>query len=379
MIDILSSDKAISQEFQLSSIGGGRFSWVAGLFYYQDESGYVPIDTHLYATNTLITLNSDGDVHSYAAYGQGTYKITDTTNFTAGLRYTIDHRSFDGTQLYQAPTFTVPSTTSAEHTFRKVTWRLALDHHFSSSILAYASYNRGFKSGFYEPQTIPALLLKPETLDAYEVGLKSDLFDRKVRFNIAGFYNDYKNVQVTQIYNSRQTVFNGDGSKAYGMDMDLTVNPVHNLVLTGGLSLIHGRYGAFNQAFISQINPAGGNIITVGPLPSGKKLQNTPAHTVNLSGNYTIPSEIGSFIVGAAYYINSGYYSEPENRLRQPAFSVLDATLTWRSPNKRFDIQVAGKNLTNKAYASQLNASGTGDNRQTAAPRTVKVTAGVHF
>ncbi|MBC2666983.1 TonB-dependent receptor [Novosphingobium flavum] len=381
VIDFDVKDKSLSQELQLSSLGSGPVTWVAGLYYYRARSGYLPIITRLYAFGSTLTLNSHSDLDSYAGYAQATYKIGDRTNLTGGLRYTIDDRSFDAVNTAVSSS-TTTTTASDSHVFRKVTWRLSLDHHFTPSILGYVSYNRGFKSGFYEPQTLPALLLLPETLDAYEVGLKTDLFDRKVRFNIAAYYNDYKNVQVTQIYNSRQTVFNGDGAKMYGFDADLTVAPTSNLELTAGVSLIHGRYGAFQQAFLSTpnlVSATGGNVVTLGPLAPGKRIQNTPDFTLDLGFNYTIPTSIGDFSLGGTFYHNSGYFSEPENRVRQSDYNLVGASLRWRSTDKKYDIQVVGKNLGNVAYAAQLNASGTGDNRQTAAPRTIMITAGVHF
>ena len=79
------------------------------------------------------------------------------------------------------------ATADASKSFKKLTWRLSLDHRFSPGLLGYVSYNRGFKSGSFVPQVIPAEELKPETLDAYEVGLKSDLLDHRLRINAAAF------------------------------------------------------------------------------------------------------------------------------------------------------------------------------------------------
>ena len=106
-------------------------------------------------------------------------------------------------------------------TFNKLTWRLALDHRFSDEVLGYVSYNRGFKSGSFAPNTVPILTLRPETLDAYEAGLKTDLFDRRVRFNIAGFYYEQKNLQVNQILSGVLEVYNASGARSYGFDADV--------------------------------------------------------------------------------------------------------------------------------------------------------------
>src|SRR3546814_5896790 len=77
--------------------------------------------------------------------------------------------------------------TDAHTTFKKLTWRIALDQQLAPGILAYASYNRGFKSGLYNSIPPSADVIQPEVLDAYEAGLKTDLPDRRVRLNVAGF------------------------------------------------------------------------------------------------------------------------------------------------------------------------------------------------
>src|SRR3546814_12467390 len=89
----------------------------------------------------------------------------------------------------------------------KLTWRLALDQKFSAGVMGYVSYNRGYKSGGFNLLDVGALnrptghvspSYNPEIVDAYEVGLKSDLFDRRLRLNVAAFYYDYKAIQLQQ-------------------------------------------------------------------------------------------------------------------------------------------------------------------------------------
>ena len=83
--------------------------------------------------------------------------------------------------------------------FRKATWRLALDHQFTPDVLGYVSDNRGFKSGAFNTSVYTQPAVKPEVLDAYEIGLKSEYFDHRFRANLAAYYYQYKDLQVTEL------------------------------------------------------------------------------------------------------------------------------------------------------------------------------------
>lgn len=89
--------------------------------------------------------------------------------------------------------------------------------------MVYASYNRGFKSSSFQPDSFPPQVLQPETVDAFEAGIKTDLFDRRVRFNLSGFYYDYSNLQANQIIRGQLYIYNAPGSINYGLDADLTI------------------------------------------------------------------------------------------------------------------------------------------------------------
>ncbi len=391
VVDQLQRDKQFSQELQLLSTTSGPFKWVLGAYYFHGSGQYDPNQTSgsfLPGPDDLYTTQK---LDSYAAFGQGTYALGDRTNLTAGLRYTIDHRSLRSSETITVNGVTVPAEDPQDvsKTFRKLTWRLSLDHRFSDKVLGYVSYNRGFKSGSFVPQTFPADVLKPETLDAYEVGIKSELFDRRVRLNVAGFYYDYKNIQVNQIENGLLYVYNGKGARTYGVDADLEVRVTSQLSLTAGASALHDRYKSFPNAIlttpITPVFPApaypaanGGNLVSFGDA-TDNRLQNTPDWTGNLGATYTVDTPIGSFVLAGNYYHNDGYFASPENRLRQPAYDVVDASLTWTSADKHYSIRVWGKNLGNALYSEQLDAVNFGDNRVAAPPRTFGVTGGLHF
>lgn len=99
------------------------------------------------------------------------------TRITLGARYNSEKRGLSGRQINYAAdgttvasTYVVPDDTDA--TFNKMTWRIAVDQDLAKDVLAYVSYNRGFRSGAYNPSSLTSPPVRPEVLDAYEVGLK---------------------------------------------------------------------------------------------------------------------------------------------------------------------------------------------------------------
>jgi iron complex outermembrane recepter protein len=379
VIDMIDNEKQFSQELDLQSVGTGPLTWATGLYFLHSAGYFEPLTTTIGIPggNLVIVNTADEGLKSYAGFGQITYHFNPITNLTVGLRYTEDERTDVATQT--SP-FGFESADTGKD-FGKLTWRLALDHHFTPDVLGYISDNRGFKSGTYDPQTIPAVVLKPETLDAYETGIKSDWLDQRLRLNAAVFYYKYTNVQVTDFVGTLEEVYNGNGATSYGVDLDLAAKPIPELTLNGGLSWIHARYGNFNPTFVGIPNPpgVGGDTVSLTGNATGHQLQDTPPYTFDFGGIYEIPTAQGNFSIGASYYYNDGWYSEPENRLRQGAYSLVNASAGWNSLDKRYSVQLWGKNLGNTIYAAQLDASSSGDNREAAPGRTFGVTGGVHF
>lgn len=371
-------DKQFSQELQLLSTAPGPFKWVVGAYYFHQKSEYDPVTTTgIFIPVAPITLYVKEPLNSYAGFAQGTYTLGESTNFTAGIRYTSDHRKVSSTETFVVSGFPITEEDNGAKTFNKLTWRLSIDHRFSPELLVYASYNRGFKSGAFQAESFPPQLLKPETLDAYEAGFKADLFDRKVRLNVSGFYYNYDNLQVVAITNGLYQIYNSSGAHIYGLDGDLQVRATHDLSLTAGVSVLHDRYKMFNNALITTPNGFG-NTVTIGSA-TGNRLQNTPDATFNVGAVYDKELSFGDITAAANYYYNSGFYTDPDNRLKQKHYNTLDASLTWTTLNKTYSIKLWGKNLTDAHYAQQLGESDVGDNNIAAAPRTYGVTAGLHF
>lgn len=376
--DLLLPSKARSwsQELQLHSAGDAAIKWVLGGYYFNARAAYTPADIN----QGFLIIEDSQKTESFAGFGQATAELFSDTNLTLGLRYTTEKQRLEVPRFELAGAL-VPLPDDNQR-FKKLTWRIALDHHFSRDILGYVSYNRGFKSGGYNllaPNTAP---FKPEVLDAFEVGLKSELFDRRVRLNIAAFQYEYKNIQVTIPQRGGTITVNAARARVKGIEADFQVKPVDGLTIAGGWSYLDGKYTSYPSALV--IGPNGESTDANGdPLTTdakGNRTIATPKWTGNLSIDYLFQTGVGAIrpTVNASY--NDGYFFYADNRLTQPRYWLLNASLNWALPGDRFDATVWAKNLANERYyAGRSEQAGLGDAQRQAAPRTYGVTLRARF
>jgi iron complex outermembrane recepter protein len=374
-------ERQISQELQLISKSDGPLSWTLGAYYFNNHGGYYDLNFNIPPLTQLYDTRQN--VESFAGYAQASYKLGDATSLTAGIRYTNEKKTFTGSgiNIIRATGAVVrPVPVAARQSVSRPTWRLALDHHLDRDVLIYVSYNRGFKSGGFNSAVYETVQsFKPETLDAYEAGLKSDLLDRRLRINSSAFYYNYKNIQLTRFVGGLPLLSNGPKARIYGLDLDLTARPADRLTLSAGLSYIHGRFGSFPNAQISTPLPAGGNSQTQGSA-SGNRIPLTPDWTIDLGLDYVVPLSSSKLLFSAHYFHSDGWRPEPDNRLQQKPYNLLSSSLKWEIGDEaRYSLTVWGKNLTNEAYATQLQTQGRTDTVTIAAGRTFGGTLGVKF
>jgi iron complex outermembrane receptor protein len=382
-------DRQFTQELQLSSQDTGRIEWVAGAFFLHGDSKYDPSEVVLGGPliNPLFPLDKiyiygDQTTDSWAAYGQGTLTITDADRLTVGLRYTEERRRLTATEpgelLGGVPIQLINPPIDSSKKFTRPTWRVAFDHRFSSSVMGYLSYNRGFKSGGFNPGVPADPAYAPEVLTAYEAGFKVDLLDHRLRFNSAAYYYDYKNIQVGHYVLGQIGYYNGAAAEVYGLDSDFEAVVAPGLTVAAGVSLIHDRFTDFPNAVIDTQIPTGGVDITTGSA-NGNRLPLTPDGTFNLSVDYRHAIADGEAGFNVTYGHSSGYFFQPDNRMEQPAFNLVNATLSWSTPGERLKVSLWGKNLTNEVVANALLPSAIGSLAAYRPPRTFGVLIGTKF
>lgn len=369
----------VTEELQLQSADDSKLQWILGFFYFYDRTSTYLRSYAVPANRITFGVDTRLGTRSYAGYAQATYPIFTNTKLTAGLRYTRDEKTFNGSNIFGG---VPPATLDRDVTFPKTTWRLALDHQFTSNILGYVSYNRGFRAGQYSVTSLTNAAASPETLDSYEIGLKNQFFDRKLRVNLAGFYYDYSNLQVRQNVGSPIATFivNAAQARIYGLDVDFEARPTRALRIAGGFEVMSAKYTRFPSGLanfpegVSQLGLApirtlppgctgvvraagaapGGHTSTVNCNLTGNNVINAPKFSASLVFDYTVPSRVGEFVFSIGDKYTGKSYASADNVQVLKAYHNVNASANWTSTNGSYFGRLYVTNLTDHGRPAQL-------------------------
>ena len=378
--------RTIQQEFLLTG-STPRLDWTLGFFYFHANSQYDPFSLRSIIPTQNLDTNSRQVTNSYAWFGQGAYSITDTTRITGGYRYTIDLRDLDGVITAASgnifPVGTVVASTSGQRArFPKSTWRLGIDQDVGPNAIVYFSYNRGFKSGIFNISNFTQPPVNPEILDAYEIGLKSEWFDRMLRLNAAGFRYDYSNIQLSRVDAGQIFIYNAAAARVNGFEAEATLVPPlrdARLELRAGVSILDGKYTSFPSGPTTTPAAAGGNIVTLTDL-SGRKMVRAPNWTLNLGVDLSVPAGSGEFGMNVNYYHSDGFFWEADNRVRQRPYDTLNAQVSYKFGSElQYAVRLFARNLTNELHYVYMQESGLGDNAVPADPQTYGIALDFQF
>ncbi|HEX5776049.1 MAG TPA: TonB-dependent receptor [Caulobacteraceae bacterium] len=358
------ADKQFTQELQLL-YEGDRIQGVAGL-YYLDTTAAGAFDT--IAGNLGLNIVSAGEINtkSVAAFADVSYDVTEALSVSLGGRWTKDEK--DGS-VYRAfflglarspfnggverPPLLVRTDYKPEGSFEKFTPRASVRYEFSPDLTAYASYSQGFKSGGWDmrgdavatPDTVDGY--RPETVDAYEVGLKGVLFDR-LSFASAVFQSNYEDQQVTTQVATGSTVAsfvdNVGNSKIWGAEFEGNLRILENLSAQMALGYIDAEFEEFIRF----------NLVTqeYEDIADFVVFQNTPKWTGYLGLNYEQDlGDLGSlrFLPSASYRSEMSMFEYPNPQLDQDSFWLYDASLVWEATDN-ISLALHGRNLTDEEY-----------------------------
>ncbi len=400
--------KSFSQELQLLSPDSSEIDWILGLFYFQREAAFDPgaqkgtvLQLAFNPPLDLFEIYNKQDTTSYSAFAQMTYPLLEDFNLTLGIRYTDDEQKYSGySKAYPLSGMPVEVSPTVKNDLSadKWTYRLALDYSFTPDIMGYVSYNTGFKSGFFNISGFPADSAGPETLEAYEVGLKSQLFGYRMRFNIGAYIYDYKDVQTQYILQGQAVAVNAGSATVKGLEMESV------FVVTDGWNLRVG-FNWMPEAEYDQFSPCPGpqNPPWVFPPGSGNyecggsDMVNAPEWDVSVGTDYSLLTSVGEFDFSLAYqYLDdfawdadfgtvtdafgAGLVYNPKGVFVEPSRSLVNAHIKWVSTGQDFSVSVWGRNLTDEEYLVNGNqSSGSGQVGMPGEPRTYGVTLGLEF
>ncbi|WP_294060006.1 TonB-dependent receptor [Sphingomonas sp.] len=358
-------DRQFTQELQLL-YQGERLQGVLGLYYLNGRAAGA-FDTVVGLAN-LTTLTS-GEVYtkSYAAFGDLSFDLTEQLKISAGLRYTKDdktgtvfRRNYTG---IRSPLFgnaaAVPGLIRSDYTnsrtFEKATPRVSISYEPRQDLNFYASYGKGFKSGGFDmrgdailtPTTVDGY--EPEVIDSYEVGMKSAFLDHKLFVNLAGFYSDYKDQQVTiqvpALPNGIASFVDNAGKAViYGFELETRMVPSRHFQASVAVGYTNADY----KEFFTYI---GGGTTPVD-VSDQRSFQNTPEWTANASATWSEDLAGGTiaFTPSVALRSDTQMFEFATPALDQDGYALVDAALNWTSGSGRYRVGVAARNLTDARY-----------------------------
>ena len=374
-----------SQEFQLL-YASRKLNGLVG-FYYLDAEAATAFDVLLYTTLPGLDAFTRGDVRTETSsfYADFTYDFTPKISLSLGGRYTWDQRkSFIFKQNYlNGPSATFggnPTPLGAALTnfrgtarFKRFTPRVSLNFKPTEEQLIYASYSQGFKGGGFDPRGSGAsapdtngdgarsyqeiydyLLLKPESVDSYEIGWKGSLFDRRLTYALDGFYADYKDVQVPgsvgATVNGVQTFIgittNAASAHIKGAEAEINATLLRDFAGIGSTLYANGTLGYIDANYRRYIGPTGVDVA------NSRVFQNTPDWTLSGTLGTGLPIGPGSLAASTtvSYRSLTHQFETASPFLDQPGYALLDANATYTFGGGRYSIGVHGKNLTGKTY-----------------------------
>ncbi|MBO9695247.1 MAG: TonB-dependent receptor [Sphingopyxis sp.] len=389
-----------AQDLRLTSDFAGPFNFILGAYYNREDvfnantleigkafdSDGVPGITFMDCATGLplacIFRNRfDQLKKSYALYTDASFALSDQVKVRGGLRYTRDEGAqtgfvsdvlgVDGVLIANL----IPSSSLRDKS-DNLSGKVGIDYTPDRDLLFYASYSRGYRAPSFNAQAFfdPAELsvAKAETLDAFEVGAKMQLADRRITLNTALFHYDYRNQQYNDVdpVTAAQQLRNIPKSRIMGAEIELTARISDALTLRSGIGILDAtiRRGTLDGAGLR-----------------GKRLTDAPKFSASGGFDATLADgPDGRFgIQGDVAYISSNYFDIANlPRLKQKGYALLSGQLVWESASGRWNASLWGKNLTGKHYFTVRGdlTDGFGfDYNHLGAPRTFGATIGTRF
>ncbi len=355
-----------SQEFQLIGDGmDGRLQWLTGLYYFQEEAQQVQ-QLCLASLGVLFETgpgacvyseqDNDQDTESVAVFGNVSFDLTDRFTVNLGARYTEEEKDITTTQGIFAPIPGVfpfeigfiPALVDFEDSvsFDDFNPKVGVELKATDDILLYASYSQGFRSGGFNGRVFPPsttlVSFEPDVNDTYEVGFKGDLFENRLRLNVAAFVSNYEDIQQT-VTDPVLLFFiaNAAEGELSGFELEATAVPVDDLLIQFGLGYTDSEFTDVDPGLL----PARINV--------GNQFAFTPEWQFNLSGQYDFRlGERGTITPRFDYSWQDDFFFSPANQPNefQEAYGLLNLQVKWESVDGKYAFSVFGKNVTNEEY-----------------------------
>jgi iron complex outermembrane receptor protein len=339
-----------SQELQAQGEGlDDRLNWILGAYYFKEKASQSLADSFgvgVFGPFPVALLPSEFNLstESYALFGQASYEVAPALTVTAGLRYTHDSKTFDGRIQNGLATFPpVYASKSNDASWNALTPHFGVDYHFNDDVMAYATVSRGLRAGGFNGlavanTTVFGAAFDPETVWAYEAGLKTQLLDRRVTANILYFRNELNDLQQTvQIGGASTRTENAADAVLQGVELELNARLSSSLTLFASGSLLYDDYTRLVPTSQAAINGA-------TRLAMVSKFQSQ----IGFAWRQPI-DDIAVLLVNGDWSHRSNRFNEASNQplgLMRP-FDRINAGIGFETLDATWQLMFTARNLTN--------------------------------
>ncbi len=364
-----------SQELQfVGTLLDDRLRYNTGLYYFREKSelrnpqAFVlptclllqapPCGTSLLVSAPFLHVRPENV--AYAAYGEFTYELIPDLDVTLGLRYSVDDRELDLFNLLD----NVPQRIKPSNDWNNLSPSATVSYRWSDQLSTYAKVVTGYRSGGFNMRATTvesaSLPFDEEEVISYEIGWKSDLLDRTLRFNGAVFYTDYKDRQISQFQTGNtgaaQVLVNAGRSANSGIELEATWLPIDALKLNASYGYTDINFDSF---VAGEVDPVSGFSTgrNVDIADSASTRQNTPNHNGSISAEYSFPrGDIGELTLrlDTSYTGEIDFHPQLTLYNSSDSFWLTNARATLSEipagRNGRLSIGLWVRNLENEEY-----------------------------
>jgi iron complex outermembrane receptor protein len=346
--------------------------------------------------------SSDSVQHakSAAAFGQMTFEVVPGFRLIAGGRLTYDDVSLDtdSTLGNNVVAFFPVGTLKQERTHTDFSYKGGMQWDLGKNSMAYFTYTRGYKGPAFNntANSVAAVAVNPEIVKAYELGVKTTLFDRRLVLNAAAFTETFYDYQTTSLdpVLLQAVLQNAGNARSRGLELEFVAQPLSYFTVSGGVTYADATAEGFTDApcWVGQtvaegcrvVRPAApGSPAVTATDASGQPMVNAPKYAANTTFRYKhqMSVQTDAFASLSGYYRTSSNFSNNGNPYTKiGGYGIIDGDLGLTAMDDRYRVALFVRNLTDRRFpaAIQANAAAPGAYQQSFTNNSFR-TFGVSF
>nr|WP_320191233.1 TonB-dependent receptor [uncultured Desulfobacter sp.] len=308
--------ESISQELRLAS-NAEKMNWVAGLFYYKYDNTF----DNMYRSSPT---KRDMGGETYALFGQLRYALTDKLGVTGGLRYEHQDKDFED----------YVSGRARDNSWDDIAPKFSVDYGFTSEVMGYVTVAKGFRPGGFNLWSTAAEYdsYDSEEVWSYEIGAKGQFLENRLIVNIALFYLDRNDMQVSEKIPAGQSyITNAATINSYGAELEVQAKITPHFSMTSSVGYINAEFDDYED-YLGDYN--------------GNKVTGVPDYTFSIGGQYRADN---GFYTRVDLTGVGSMYIDKKNEYKRDAYQLINAQIGYEAES--WDIYLYGKNIFDEDYS----------------------------